>query len=65
VIGDAVNVAARLQKNASDNNVLLNLSTFTRVRNVVNVQMLPQLKVKNKAEPLDVFCLTGWVAGKL
>ena len=65
VIGDAVNVAARLQKNASDNNVLLNLSTFTRVRNVVNVMMLPQLKVKNKSEPLDVFCLTGWVAGKL
>jgi adenylate cyclase len=65
VIGDAVNVAARLQKNASDNNVLLNLSTFTRVRNVVNVMMLPRLKVKNKAEPLDVFCLTGWVAEKL
>lgn len=65
VIGDAVNVAARLQKNASDNNVLLNLSTFTRVRNMVNVTMLPQLKVKNKAEPLDVFCLTGWLAGKL
>ncbi|HEX7736374.1 MAG TPA: adenylate/guanylate cyclase domain-containing protein [Ktedonobacteraceae bacterium] len=65
VIGDAVNVAARLQKNASDNNVLLNLSTFTRVRNVVNVTMLPQLKVKNKSEPLDVFCLTGWLAGKL
>jgi adenylate cyclase len=65
VIGDAVNVAARLQKNASDNNVLLNLSTFTRVRNVVNVMMLPRLQVKNKAEPLDVFCLTGWLAEKL
>ncbi len=65
VIGDAVNVAARLQKNASDNNVLLNLSTFSRVRNMVNVTMLPQLKVKNKSEPLDVFCLTGWLPGKL
>lgn len=65
VIGDAVNVAARLQKNASDNNVLLNLSTFTRVRNMVNVTMLPQLMVKNKSEPLDVFCLTGWLDGKL
>lgn len=64
VIGDAVNVAARLQKNASDNNVLLNLSTFTRVRNLVNVTMLPQLVAKGKAEPLDVFCLTGLHTGK-
>lgn len=61
VIGDAVNVAARLQKSASDNNILLNRSTFARVRQLVNVTMLPQLKVKNKAEPLDVFRLTGWV----
>lgn len=64
VIGDAVNVAARLQKNASDNNILLNRSTFTRVRHMVNVTMLPQLKVKNKAEPLDVFCLTGLLPEK-
>jgi adenylate cyclase len=64
-IGDAVNVAARLQKNASDNNILLNHSTFRWVRDLVNVEMLPPLKVKNKAEPLDVFRLTGWVAEKL
>lgn len=59
VIGDAVNVAARLQKNASDNNVLLNRSTFKRVHSLVSATMLPQLVAKGKAEPLDVFCLTG------
>lgn len=61
-IGDAVNVAARLQKNASDNNILLNHSTFTHVRHLVQVKNLPPLMVKNKTTPLDVWCLQGWVA---
>ncbi len=60
-IGDVVNVASRLQSNASDNNILLNHSTFTRVRQLVRVTKLPPLKVKNKTEPLDVWCLTGWI----
>ena len=60
-IGDSVNVAARLQSNASDNNILLNHSTFTRVRQHVRVSKLPPLQVKNKTELLDVWCLVGWV----
>src|SRR5258707_6850925 len=48
-IGDVVNVASRLQSNASDNNILLNHSTFTRVRQLVRVTKLPPLQVKNKA----------------
>jgi adenylate cyclase len=63
-IGDAVNVAARLQKSASDNNILLNRSTYGSLRHLVRVSMLPPLSVKNKAEPLDVFCLQGWVSDK-
>ncbi len=59
-IGDVVNVAARLQQEAKDNNIMLNHSTFTRVRQHVRVTKLPPLKVKNKAELLDVWCLTGW-----
>lgn len=59
-IGDVVNVAARLQQEAKDNNIMLNHSTFTRVRQHVRVTKLPPLKVKNKAEPLDVWCLMGW-----
>jgi adenylate cyclase len=59
-IGDVVNVASRLQSNASGNNILLNHSTFTRVRQYVRVEKLPPLQVKNKTEPLDVWCLTGW-----
>lgn len=63
-IGDAVNIAARLQKNASDNNILLNNSTYASARHLIRVSMLPPLSVKNKAEPLEVFCLQGWIADK-
>ncbi len=58
-IGDAVNIASRLQSNSSDNNILLNHSTFIRVRQHVQVTRLPPLEVKNKTEPLDVWRLTG------
>jgi len=64
-IGDAVNVAARLQHNASDNNILLNNSTFNSVRQQIEATMLPELRVKNKAEPLTVWCLTGWLPQRL
>jgi class 3 adenylate cyclase len=60
-IGDAVNVASRLQHNAADNNILLNHSTFIRVRQHVQVTKLPPLAVKNKTEPLDAWCLIGLV----
>ncbi len=59
-IGDVVNVAARLQQEAKDNNIMLNHSTFTRVRQHVRVTKLPPLTVKNKTEPLDVWRLVGW-----
>ena len=58
-IGDAVNVAARLQQNTSDNNILLNHSTFVRTRKYVKVQQMPPLQVKNKTAPLDVWSLVG------
>ena len=61
-IGDAVNVASRLQKKAQDNNIWLNHTTFTRVRQNVRVIKLPPLDVKNKSQPLDVWCLTGWIS---
>ena len=61
-IGDAVNIAARLQKKAQDNNIWLNHTTFTRVRQYARVVKLPPIEVKNKAQPLDVWCLTGWLS---
>lgn len=58
-IGDAVNIASRLQSNASDNNILLNHPTFLRVQHSVQVAPLPPLSVKNKSAPLNVWCLMG------
>jgi len=60
-IGDAVNVASRLQSNASDNNIILNHSTFMQVRQHVIASKLPPLQVKNKTGPLDVWSLLGLV----
>ncbi len=60
-IGDAVNVASRLQSNASDNNILVNSSTLQRVRSAVHVAQMAPLYVKNKTAPLDVWCLMGLV----
>jgi len=58
-IGDVVNVASRLQENASENNILLNHETFTRVRQYVHVTRLTPMSVKNKTEPLNVWLLSG------
>ncbi len=60
-IGDVVNVASRLQGNASDNDILLNHSTFVKVRQYVRVEKLPPMFVKNRTEPLDVFRLKGLI----
>ena len=60
-IGDVVNVAARLQSNASDNNILLNHSTFVQVRQHVMASRLAPLQVKNKSAPLEVWALLGLV----
>jgi adenylate cyclase len=59
-IGDTVNVASRIQSAATDNDIFLHHSTFTRVRQAARVTKLPPLTVKNKTEPLDVWCLVGW-----
>ena len=58
-IGDTVNVAERIQGKASDNDILLNHTTFIQVRQHVRVEKLAPLYVKNKTEPLDVFRLIG------
>jgi adenylate cyclase len=60
-IGDAVNIASRLQSNASDNNILLHNSTFLEVRKHVMVSHLAPLHVKNKSVPLEVWSLQGIV----
>ncbi|MBE3561202.1 MAG: GAF domain-containing protein [Ktedonobacteraceae bacterium] len=58
-IGDAVNVASRLQNSVSDNNVLLNDTTYMQVQQWVQAGKPFQLSVKNRAMPLTVRYLFG------
>jgi adenylate cyclase len=63
-IGDAVNVASRLQSNVSDNNILLNESTYIQAYRHVQVGQPFQLQVKNKTAPLTVRYLMGLVGDR-
>ncbi|EFH85486.1 adenylate/guanylate cyclase with GAF and PAS/PAC sensors [Ktedonobacter racemifer DSM 44963] len=58
-IGDVVNVASRLQNNVSDNDILLNDTTYQQVYPYVRTGQPFQLSVKNKATPLTVRYLLG------
>jgi class 3 adenylate cyclase/tetratricopeptide (TPR) repeat protein len=62
VTGDAVNVAARLEQSAGSGEVLLGEATYRLVRDAVQVEELPPLEVKGKAEPLLAYRL-GSVTG--
>ncbi|GLV56614.1 hypothetical protein KDH_34530 [Dictyobacter sp. S3.2.2.5] len=58
-IGDAINVASRLQNNVSDNNILLNDPTYQQVQNQIQTGKPFSLIVKNKSAPLTVRYVLG------
>src|SRR6478736_104321 len=51
VMGDAVNVAARLEQAAEPGQVLLGETTYRLVRDVVEVEAGPSLMLKGKSQP--------------
>jgi len=59
VIGDVVNVAARLQALTKDLgvDVLISRDVFEKVKDEVAVRALPPVSIRGKAEQLDVFAL--------
>lgn len=57
VSGDAVNVAARLEQNATPGSILLGGATYRLVRDAVKVQPLPPMNLKGKSEAVDAFVL--------
>lgn len=59
VIGDHVNVAARLCAAAAGGQILLTAATLQQVREHVRVAPLPPLFVKGKSQPLEVYELKG------
>jgi class 3 adenylate cyclase/tetratricopeptide (TPR) repeat protein len=52
VVGDAVNVAARLEQHASSGEILLGETTYRLARHTVRAEPVPPLAVKGKEVPL-------------
>jgi PAS domain S-box-containing protein len=58
-IGDAVNIASRLQSNSADNEIIIHHTTYEQVGNYFDCVRLDPLQVKNKKEPLIVYKVRG------
>jgi class 3 adenylate cyclase/tetratricopeptide (TPR) repeat protein len=57
LVGDAINVAARLQECAPPGEILLGRSTYALVRDAVEAQETEPLRLKGKAEPVRAYRL--------
>lgn len=57
--GDAVNVAARLEQAATENQILLGDVTYRLVRDAVEVEAVESLHLKGKAQPVVAFRLVA------
>ncbi|MBT8210215.1 MAG: response regulator [Eudoraea sp.] len=55
VIGDTVNIAARLQGAAEENQILIEESCYERVRESFKCEKLGEMDLKNKAEKITVY----------
>jgi class 3 adenylate cyclase/tetratricopeptide (TPR) repeat protein len=62
-IGDAVNVAARLQQAADPGEILLGARTHRAVRNAVRAEPCQPLSLKGKAEPVPAWRLLEVLTG--
>ena len=59
VIGDRVNLAARLEANASPGQILISQWTYEKVDKLVNARTLGYFKVKGKEEEVEVYEVLG------
>jgi class 3 adenylate cyclase len=63
VLGDAVNVAARLEQAAPPGEVLLGQATYRLVRDAVQVERVPPLRLKGRQAPVAAWQLLGVAPG--
>ena len=59
VVGDSVNLAARLESAAKPGQILIAGATYARVRDAVQARALGPMKVKGKEEEIDVYAVLG------
>ena len=57
--GDAVNVAARLEQAAAPGEVLIGVTTYAAVADVVHAEPAPPVDAKGKSQPLAAYRLLG------
>lgn len=55
VVGDTVNLASRLQSNATTDGILISHSTYLHIRGVFDVQALGPIPIKGKQEPVQAY----------
>jgi predicted ATPase/class 3 adenylate cyclase/ribosomal protein L40E len=58
-MGDAINLAARLEQNAPVGGILISHDTYRQVRGLFEVQALEPIAVKGKEEPVRVYVVQG------
>lgn len=59
VIGDNVNLAARLYANAKGGQILISQSTYEEVKHILEVNKLEPIMVRGKSQPVDIYEITG------
>ncbi len=59
VIGDSVNLAARLESTAKAGQILISYPTYERVRDLVEARPLGRIRVKGKEEEIEVYEVLG------
>ena len=60
IIGDAVNVAARLMQNAKANEILISEPVFSQLGSLgegLRLEPLPPMTFKGKSAPMPVYCV--------
>lgn len=61
-MGDAINVASRLENYANPGDIVISENTARRVRHSIALQALGGLTLKGKAEPVEAFRVVGRLA---
>lgn len=58
VMGDTINLSARLMQNAADNQILIDSAVRSQLGDAFDLTDLGEIRVKGKAEPIHVFAPT-------
>lgn len=59
VIGDTVNVSARLEKVAGAGEIIISNHTYQQIADVVETEKRPSVRVKGKNKPIQIYLVKG------